>query len=73
MTKLLLDKMKQTAKDTGIEGRIINLSSIAHVYTYEEGIRFDNINDEDGYVCYTLNPFPLSFGEETTTTWSKSN
>ncbi|CAJ1968336.1 unnamed protein product [Sphenostylis stenocarpa] len=49
LTNLLLDKMKQTAKDTGIEGRIINLSSIAHVYTYEEGIRFDNINDEDGY------------------------
>lgn len=49
LTSLLLDKMKQTAKTTGIEGRIINLSSIAHVYTYEEGIRFDNINDEDGY------------------------
>ncbi|WVY97915.1 hypothetical protein V8G54_030066 [Vigna mungo] len=49
LTNLLLDKMKQTAKDTGIEGRIINLSSIAHVYTYEEGIRFDNINEENGY------------------------
>ncbi|QCE07072.1 retinol dehydrogenase 13 [Vigna unguiculata] len=49
LTNLLLDKMKQTAKETGIEGRIINLSSIAHVYTYEEGIRFDNINEEDGY------------------------
>ncbi|KAG5006240.1 hypothetical protein JHK85_024782 [Glycine max] len=41
--------MKQTAKEIGIEGRILNLSSIAHVYTYEEGIQFDNINDEDGY------------------------
>ncbi|TKY52822.1 Short-chain dehydrogenase TIC 32 [Spatholobus suberectus] len=49
LANLLLDKMKQTAKATGIEGRIINLSSIAHVYAYEEGIRFDNINDEDGY------------------------
>ncbi|KAK7279453.1 hypothetical protein RJT34_24506 [Clitoria ternatea] len=49
LTNLLLDKMKQTAKATGIEGRIINLSSIAHVYTYEEGIRFDYINDEIGY------------------------
>ncbi|KAG5126074.1 hypothetical protein JHK82_026909 [Glycine max] len=49
LTNLLLDKMKQTAKDTGIEGRIVNLSSIAHLYTYEEGIRFDTINDEDGY------------------------
>lgn len=49
LTNLLLDKMKQTAKDTGIEGRIINLSSIAHAYTYEEGIRFNSINDEEGY------------------------
>ncbi|ESW16448.1 hypothetical protein PHAVU_007G157500 [Phaseolus vulgaris] len=49
LTNLLLDKMKQTAKETGIEGRIVNLSSIAHLYTYEEGIRFDNINEEDGY------------------------
>ena len=52
--------MKQTAKATGIEGRIINLSSIAHTYTYEEGIRFDNINDEVGYVCLTMAPIALS-------------
>ncbi|XP_004495007.1 short-chain dehydrogenase TIC 32 B, chloroplastic [Cicer arietinum] len=49
LTNLLLDKMKQTAKSSGIEGRIINLSSIAHTYTYEEGIRLDNINDKIGY------------------------
>ncbi|XP_019426534.1 PREDICTED: short-chain dehydrogenase TIC 32, chloroplastic-like [Lupinus angustifolius] len=49
LTNLLLNKMKQTAKATGIEGRIINLSSIAHTYTYEEGIRFDDINDQNGY------------------------
>uniref|UniRef100_A0A803N7K3 Short-chain dehydrogenase TIC 32, chloroplastic n=1 Tax=Chenopodium quinoa TaxID=63459 RepID=A0A803N7K3_CHEQI len=48
-TNLLLDKMKQTAKATGIEGRIVNLSSIAHLHTYPGGIRFDKINDEDGY------------------------
>uniref|UniRef100_A0A803N615 Uncharacterized protein n=1 Tax=Chenopodium quinoa TaxID=63459 RepID=A0A803N615_CHEQI len=48
-TNLLLDKMKQTAKETGIEGRIVNLSSIAHLHTYPGGIRFDKINDEDGY------------------------
>jgi NAD(P)-dependent dehydrogenase (short-subunit alcohol dehydrogenase family) len=51
LTNLLLDKMKKTAKSTGIEGRIINLSSIAHTYTYEEGIRLDNINDQIGYAC----------------------
>ncbi|KAL1330106.1 hypothetical protein AAHE18_12G088600 [Arachis hypogaea] len=49
LTNLLLEKMKQSAKASGIEGRIINLSSIAHTYTYEEGIRFDNLNDEAGY------------------------
>ncbi|XP_019444398.1 PREDICTED: short-chain dehydrogenase TIC 32, chloroplastic-like [Lupinus angustifolius] len=49
LTSLLLDKMKQTAKETGIEGRIINLSSIAHNFTYRNGIRFDKINDRKGY------------------------
>ncbi|OWM82320.1 short-chain dehydrogenase TIC 32, chloroplastic-like [Punica granatum] len=49
LTNLLLDKMKLTAKLTGIEGRIVNLSSIAHVHTYEEGIRFDKINDQLSY------------------------
>ncbi|KAK7854176.1 short-chain dehydrogenase tic 32, partial [Quercus suber] len=46
LTNLLLEKMKNTARLTGIEGRIVNLSSIAHNYTYEHGIRFDQINDE---------------------------
>ncbi|XP_041026316.1 short-chain dehydrogenase TIC 32 B, chloroplastic-like isoform X2 [Juglans microcarpa x Juglans regia] len=49
LTNLLLEKMKNTARTTGIEGRIVNLSSIAHHHTYEHGIRFDNINDSVGY------------------------
>lgn len=49
LTNLLLDKMKDTARATGIEGRIVNLSSIAHLHTYEEGIQFDKINDQDSY------------------------
>ncbi|KAK9714199.1 hypothetical protein RND81_06G079000 [Saponaria officinalis] len=49
LTNLLLDKMKQTARDTGIEGRIVNLSSIAHVHTYNNGIQFDKINEKLGY------------------------
>lgn len=64
LTNLLLDKMKQTAKDTGIEGRIINLSSIAHAYTYEEGIRFNSINDEEGqerYIYYILFSLQIFF------------
>ncbi|XP_047330267.1 short-chain dehydrogenase TIC 32 B, chloroplastic-like [Impatiens glandulifera] len=46
LTDLLLDKMKETAKTSGIEGRIVNLSSVAHLHTYEEGIQFDKINDQ---------------------------
>lgn len=49
LTNLLLDKIKSTAKETGTEGRIVNLSSIAHLHTYAEGIKFDEINDESRY------------------------
>ncbi|XP_076951262.1 short-chain dehydrogenase TIC 32 B, chloroplastic-like [Bidens hawaiensis] len=49
LTNLLLDKMKETSATTGKEGRIVNLSSVAHLYTYEEGIKFDKINDKDSY------------------------
>ncbi|KAL6503170.1 Short-chain dehydrogenase TIC 32 B, chloroplastic [Orobanche hederae] len=49
LTNLLLDKMKATTKSTGIEGRIVNLASVAHLHTYEEGIRFEKINDESSY------------------------
>ncbi|XP_038903124.1 short-chain dehydrogenase TIC 32 B, chloroplastic-like [Benincasa hispida] len=49
LTNLLLEKMKNTAKSTGIEGRIVNLSSIAHAHTYGGGIRFNKINEKNGY------------------------
>ncbi|KAL5550022.1 hypothetical protein UlMin_000198 [Ulmus minor] len=49
LTNLLLERMKETARTTGVEGRIVNLSSIAHLHTYKEGIRFDEINDEKSY------------------------
>jgi NAD(P)-dependent dehydrogenase (short-subunit alcohol dehydrogenase family) len=55
LTNLLLDNMKATAKSTGIEGRIVNLSSVAHAHTYPKGIDFDIINDEKRYV-------PLIYG-----------
>lgn len=49
LTNLLLDKMKETVKSSAVEGRIVNLSSIAHLHTYEEGITFDKINDPNSY------------------------
>jgi WW domain-containing oxidoreductase len=38
--------MKKTACESKKEGRIINVSSDGHNYTYPEGIVFDKINDE---------------------------
>ncbi|XP_017973019.1 PREDICTED: short-chain dehydrogenase TIC 32, chloroplastic [Theobroma cacao] len=52
LTNLLLDTMKKTARASKREGRIINVSSVAHHYTYKEGIRFDKINDKSGYSSF---------------------
>ncbi|CAN1135315.1 Short-chain dehydrogenase TIC 32 B, chloroplastic [Linum perenne] len=49
LTNLLLEKMKETARATGVQGRIVNLSSIAHIHTYRHGIAFDHINDQKRY------------------------
>jgi hypothetical protein len=49
LTNLLLDNMRATAKSTGIEGRIVNLSSVAHHHTYPKGIDFDKLNDKKLY------------------------
>lgn len=38
--------MKETAKSSGVEGRIVNLSSVAHIHTYKRGIGFEKINDK---------------------------
>lgn len=48
LTNLLLDKMKRTAQQSGREGRIVNVSSRRHKFSYPQGIRFDKINDESG-------------------------
>ncbi|KAJ6358518.1 hypothetical protein OIU76_000264 [Salix suchowensis] len=50
LTSLLLDTMKKTARESDIEGRIVNVSSEFHRYPYyPEGIRFDKLNDQSGY------------------------
>lgn len=45
LTNLLLENMKKTARESGKEGRIVNVSSEGHRFAYREGIRFDKIND----------------------------
>ncbi|KAL8138865.1 hypothetical protein V2J09_004866 [Rumex salicifolius] len=49
LTKLLLETMKITARESNIEGRIVIVSSEAHRFAYREGIRFDKINIESEY------------------------
>ncbi|GER25231.1 NAD(P)-binding Rossmann-fold superfamily protein [Striga asiatica] len=49
LANLLLDTMKKTAHKTKKEGRIVNVSSEAHRVSYEEGIRFDKLNNPEGY------------------------
>ncbi|KAL8139750.1 hypothetical protein V2J09_005771 [Rumex salicifolius] len=49
LTHLLLDNMKKTSQETGLEGRIVNVSSDAHHIAYREGILFDRLDDESGY------------------------
>ncbi|KAK6262350.1 hypothetical protein QUC31_008166 [Theobroma cacao] len=49
LTNLLLETMKKTADGSKTEGRIVNVSSRRHKFSYPEGIRFDKINDQSGY------------------------
>lgn len=49
LTNLLLENMGTTAHKSGKEGRIVIVSSMSHGYTYQEGIRFDKINEKEGY------------------------
>lgn len=52
LANLLLETMKRTACKSKQEGRIVNVSSRRHKFSYTEGIRFDKINDEDGYAQF---------------------
>ncbi|KAK7364348.1 hypothetical protein VNO80_12932 [Phaseolus coccineus] len=49
LTNLLLDTMKKTTHESKREGRIVNVTSCGHRFTYRGGIRFDKINDESSY------------------------
>lgn len=52
LTKLLLDKMKSTARQTGVQGRIINVSSVAHKRSDGSCFDLNKLNDKSRY-----NPF----------------
>ncbi|KAL8207815.1 hypothetical protein R6Q57_007227 [Mikania cordata] len=49
MTNGLLETMKNSAINSGVQGRIVILSSELHKMSYKEGIRFDKMNDEKSY------------------------
>ncbi|XP_078155676.1 short-chain dehydrogenase TIC 32, chloroplastic-like [Carex rostrata] len=52
LTSLLLEKMKSTSHKSGIEGRIVIVSSEGHRLTYWDGIRFNKINNGAKYQRY---------------------
>ncbi|XP_071919380.1 short-chain dehydrogenase TIC 32, chloroplastic-like [Coffea arabica] len=49
LTNLLLETMKNASAETHIEGRIVNVSSLAHGIVCHEGIRFDKINVDNKF------------------------
>ncbi|KAG8381306.1 hypothetical protein BUALT_Bualt06G0108700 [Buddleja alternifolia] len=49
LTNLMLETMKKTARESSREGRIVNVSSRRHKFSYPEGICFNKINDQSGY------------------------
>ncbi|XP_038875177.1 short-chain dehydrogenase TIC 32, chloroplastic-like [Benincasa hispida] len=49
LTNLLLETLKKTAKESDKEGRIVNVSSRRHQFSYREGIQFEKINDQSRY------------------------
>ncbi|XP_076899258.1 short-chain dehydrogenase TIC 32, chloroplastic-like isoform X1 [Bidens hawaiensis] len=49
LSNLLLETMKKTAHESCKEGRIVNVSSRRHQFSYPEGIRFDQINSQSRY------------------------
>ncbi|CAN6374471.1 unnamed protein product [Urochloa humidicola] len=52
LTNLLLDKMKSTAEQTGVQGRIINVASVAHKRSDGTCFELNKLNDKARY-----NPF----------------
>jgi len=49
LTNLLLDTMKSTAKETGVEGRIVNVASEAYKMSYNRSLALDKLNDPKSF------------------------
>lgn len=49
LTTLLLPQLEATAKATGQDSRVVNLSSHGHTMCYKGGIRFTELDSEEGY------------------------
>ncbi|KAK9278949.1 hypothetical protein L1049_028531 [Liquidambar formosana] len=49
LTEMLLDKMVETASQTGIEGRIINVSSVIHSWVKRDAFCFNQMVNPKNY------------------------
>lgn len=49
LTETLLDKMVETAAQTGIRGRIINVSSVIHSWVKRDGFCFNQLLNPKKY------------------------
>ncbi|MEW5300319.1 MAG: hypothetical protein WDW38_008247 [Sanguina aurantia] len=50
LTHLLLEHMLATAQSSGVQGRIVTVSSLAHcLYEYPGGVKFDTLDLPEGY------------------------
>lgn len=52
LTELLLPDLKKSSSKTSLS-RIVILASSAHMSAYKEGIRFDQLQDENGYTKWS--------------------
>lgn len=50
LTNLLLERMVESAKESGVQGRIVNVASCLHTWVGNKGIAFDTLNDKQSYV-----------------------
>lgn len=57
LTELLLERMVQTAMVTGIEGRIINVSSTIHSWVRRDGFQFIDMLYPKVYELLFLFPY----------------